>query len=68
MGLKDGNKNCLNFACSEWCQARDKAVFEAANCVHCGHNVKEAARRQKIPLQKQADGLRRKLIRRANNG
>lgn len=64
MGVKDGNKNCLNFACHEWCKARDKTVYEDAHCKRCGFNAKEAARRGKIPLQKRADGLRRKIIRR----
>lgn len=64
MGVKDGNKNCLNVACYEWVKARDKAAFEYAHCSRCGFNVKEAARREHIPLRKRADGLRRKIIRR----
>lgn len=54
----------MNVACYEWVKARDKAAFEYAHCSRCGFNVKEAARREHIPLRKRADGLRRKIIRR----
>lgn len=64
MGQRDGNKNCLNFACYDWSKSRDKAAFEYAHCSRCGFNAKEAARRENIPLQRRADGLLRKIIRR----
>lgn len=67
MSHRDGNKNCLNFACHSWNEARDKAAFEAACCSRCGFDAREAARREKIPLELRVDGLRRKIIRRTNN-
>lgn len=57
------NPDCLYGGCEEWRYSQNGGQpCYIDECWRCGHNVLEAARRQRIPLTKCEDGLMRKLI------
>ncbi len=62
------NTRCLTGGCEGWDRVKDRQAFEAVYCPTCGLYPPEAKRRQEIPLTRGPGGLRRKVIRRTNDG
>lgn len=57
----DLKRVCLQFGCASHSYFRE-------DCKTCGFFKEEAQRRKELPLIEDEDGIRRKIIRRKNNG
>lgn len=61
------NGKCLIGGCEGWRWSNTRDNYELVICCRCAFNPKEAARREKIPMELCEDGLLRKIIRRTSN-
>ena len=53
---------CTIDGCWRWEYAQRHRVGDLPECEHCGFNLVEAQRREKLPLTPMPCGLRRKLV------